>query len=76
MFGAINVRAPPAKQTLQKELFPVEPKQWDADRNSGNCDRNRIVAEKNERSAIGEEIRFHQSLALAAEPSAWLGENT
>jgi hypothetical protein len=35
-----------------------------ADRDSGNRDRDRIVAEQNhERSAIGEKIRFHQSLA-------------
>jgi len=65
------------KQALPNEWFPAEPKQCNADRYSGDRDRVRIVAEQNhERSAIGEKIRFHQGLAQAAGPSAWLGENT
>ena len=64
MFGAPGSCALLPKQSLQKEPFPAEPKQWNADRNSGNRDRDRIVAEQNhERFAIGKEIRFYQSLA-------------
>ena len=48
-----------------------------ADGDSGDRDRAWIVAEQDhERSTTGEKIRVHQSLAQAAEPSAWLGENT
>ena len=67
----------PNKQSLQTERFPAEPKRWNADSDSGNRDWDGLVAEQNhERSAIGEKIRFHQSLAQAAGPSARLGENT
>jgi len=52
------------KEALQKELFPAEPKQWNADCNSGNRHRDWIVAEQNyERSATGGKIRFYQNLA-------------
>jgi len=52
------------KQALPNEWFPAEPRQWNADRDSGNRDWDRIVAEQNhERSATGEKIRFYQSLA-------------
>ena len=75
-FGALGDRALPAKQLLQEEWFPAESKQWNADCNSGDRDWDRIVAEQNhERSATGKKIRFYQSMAQAAGPSAWLGEN-
>jgi hypothetical protein len=52
------------KEALQNEQFPAQPKQWNADSDSGNRDRNWIVAEQNhERSATGEKIRLYQSLA-------------
>ena len=54
-----------ASQTsIAKQMVFSESKEWNADGDSSNRNWNRIVAEQNhERSAIGEEIRFYQSLA-------------